>query len=28
VAEKLHSIPGSLEAVWGRIKETLLGRDI
>ncbi len=28
VIEKLHSIPGSLEAVWGRIKETLAGRKI
>ena len=28
VIEKLHSIPGSLEAVWSRIKETLAGRDI
>lgn len=28
VYEKIHSIPGSLEAVWGRIKETLTGREI
>lgn len=28
VWEKIHSIPGSLEAVWGRIKEALVGRDI
>ncbi len=28
VMEKIHSIPGSLEAVWGRIKEKLVGRDI
>lgn len=28
VIEKINSIPGSLEAVWGRIKETLSGRSI
>jgi len=28
VMEKIHSIPGSLEAVWGRIKEKIVGRDI
>jgi len=28
VKEKINSIPGSLEAVFGRIKETLVGRDI
>jgi hydrogenase small subunit len=28
IAEKIHGLTGGLEGVWGRIKETLAGRDI